>query len=98
MARKCKVYGSCIPLIGEKFLTAKDRFPRAIVSAPTKKRAVELLCQYVGHTTLYQFNNYWSQTYNPLEVGLGLDNPETVWYNDGYYYEQNFVQFTEKLR
>ena len=46
---------------------------RAVVAAPSKKRAAELLEQ-----TMYTFNNYASETANEKDIKLAMAKPETV--------------------
>lgn len=62
-------------------LTFKDgKQVRCIVAAKTKKRAVELL-----GVSLYEFNNYWCDTGNEIELEVALESPETVFISSNHY-------------
>ena len=63
--RKLKVWG------GLTF--AKGTQLRTIVATTTKKRAAEIL-----RMSLYEFNNYWSETGNDIELETALKEPEIV--------------------
>ncbi len=66
MARKLKVWGGLT-------FNHKHIQVRTIVAAATKKRACELL-----NTTMHEFNNYWSETGNQIELDTALNSPEIV--------------------
>lgn len=69
---KLKVWGG---------LSMVDRIQkRTIVATKTKKRAVEL----VG-TTMYDFNRYWGETGNVVELNVALNQPETVFVCEDKY-------------
>ena len=80
MPRKLKVFGGNIFWnAGEK----RDQV-RAIVYAPTKKRACEILNELgVGRFSMHKFNNYWCETGNKQE--MSLDTEEAIWYTDDRY-------------
>ncbi len=50
---------------------------RAIVAAPTKKRAVELLKGVTGNFSRHYFDGYWCETGNAME--LAMATKEGVW-------------------
>ena len=60
-----KVYGGMIFL--------KGRQVRTIVATKTKKKARELVDVGVS-----EFNNYWSETRNEIELDIALAKPNTV--------------------
>jgi hypothetical protein len=66
-----KVYGT--DQYFAKDAVTGNRQARAVVAAPSKKRAAELL----GLST-YMFNNYASETWNEEDLKLALAEPEKV--------------------
>lgn len=66
-----KVYGT--DQYFTKDATVGNRQARAVVAAPSKKRAAELLGQ-----SMYIFNNYTCETGNKEDIKLALAKPETV--------------------
>jgi hypothetical protein len=69
MPKKLKVYSSSQYFVKEPSI----RQCRAVVAAPSKKRAAELL-----NHSMYTFNNYASETGNPMDIELAMASPETV--------------------
>jgi hypothetical protein len=57
-----------------------DGVHRAIVAAPSKKKAAELF-----GTTLGQLNNYGGRSETETEVALALSEPGAVWYRKMEY-------------
>lgn len=56
---------------------------RTIVAAPTKKAALEALKVCAGRMSLYEFNNYWTDTGNKIELEVALAKPLTVFRASG---------------
>lgn len=68
-----KVYGT------DQYFTKDNRQARAVVAAPSKKRAAELL-----GLSMYTFNNYACETGNKKELDKALAQPETVFVMEIY--------------
>lgn len=66
---KLKVYSSSQYFIKHPAI----RQCRAVVAAPSKKRAAELL-----NHSMYTFNAYASETGNDKDIELAMASPETV--------------------
>jgi len=85
MARQLKVWGGNLMVGNTQF--------RAIVATTTKKRAVELLDISAG-----EFNNFWCETRNSVEVPLGTENPETVFVCTGRRTSQEkYIKLEQRL-
>ena len=56
----------------------RNKQVRTIVCAKTKKRALELLKDYLISSNY--FNNYWCETGNKTELEIA-NNEEGVWFN-----------------
>lgn len=69
MSKKLKVYSSSQYFKREPYI----RQCRAVVAAPSKKRAAELL-----EHSMYTFNAYASETGNDKDIELAMAQPETV--------------------
>ena len=63
-----KVFG------GLTFVNGKQA--RTIVATKTKKKAMELL-----DVSVSEFNNYWGETGNGIELSVALNKPETVFFS-----------------
>ncbi|MFK5950609.1 MAG: hypothetical protein QM500_17795 [Methylococcales bacterium] len=66
MGKKLKVWGGLSVIDGGIQV-------RAIVATHTKKRAIELL-----NLSANEFNRYWMETGNPIELNTALSSPESV--------------------
>lgn len=64
----------------------KGKQVRAVVAAPTQKRAAELVGMSVG-----EFRQFWSVTGNSEEVRVALSQPETV-------FGRSFTKFDEQFK
>ena len=74
MARKLKIWGGTV----QASYYGKIVGTRVIVSTTSKKRAVELLNKTDdAHLSLYEFNLFWTETANKLE--LATATKEGVW-------------------
>lgn len=67
--RELKVYGGRYWVRGGHFQS------RALVATRTKKRAIEIL-----GISASEFNNYWCETGNTIELEVAMNEPETVFY------------------
>jgi len=69
MSKKLKVYGTNQYWVKHPKITQC----RAVVAAPSKKRAAELL-----EHSMYKFNAYACETGNDKEIELAMASPETI--------------------
>lgn len=67
-----KVFG------GNKHIAGKQH--RVIIAARSKKRAAELF-----KVSMYEFNNYYCETRNQVELAVAKGSPETVFYTELNY-------------
>jgi hypothetical protein len=71
-------------------LTVRGKTVKAIVAAPTKKRAAELL-----KVSMSYFNNYFSETGNEEDIKTALARPEIVLVNKERFSGGVFVTLEE---
>ena len=74
-----KIWGGIIKNYWDKKIGGGSQI-RCIVKARTLVEAVELLkITDLASTTLYTLNLYWSETSNPMELGLTYEDRPQVW-------------------
>lgn len=79
--KRLKVLGGRIYLKGNTY--------RAIIATYTKKKAVDIIKSKTYNIFSYnEFKNYWCETKNKIELELGLNNPEILFYEEKDYSKQ----------